>query len=171
MRAARIEARDSLETTINAIEAKDDKALATVRINLVLVGVPVTVVSSFPSALRFVNWLTLLGFASLVASTGLGILTYSGTDYPPGVSPAYVRDVKQAPYSESEWFRWMTAQYEQWLRETLETDEVEAMFLQWTHVLQAAGMLLLVIGFVAGVVGTVPSSSGNAFRTGFALFF
>jgi hypothetical protein len=94
--AIRTEARDALETTIDAIEEKDDKALSTVRINLVFVGLALTAAPSVQSPLAFANWFTLLGFGATLASTVLGIAAYSGTDYTPGVHPVFIREARQS---------------------------------------------------------------------------
>lgn len=151
--AIRTEARDSLDVTIESIEAKDDKALSTVRINLVFVGFALTATSSVQSSLQFANWLTLLGLGSMLVSTVLGIATYSGTDYTPGVHPAFLRETRRSPYSEREWLGWINDRYESWLSEALEGNRDEATLLYWTHLAQAVGVVLLVLGFVAGVVG------------------
>jgi hypothetical protein len=47
----------------------------------------------------------------------------------------------------------MTGEYESWLAEALEGDRDEATILYWTHLTQALGVLLLVLGFVAGAAG------------------
>lgn len=156
--AIRTEARDSLDATIESIEAKDDKALSTVRINLVFVGFALTATSSVQSSLQFANWLTLLGFGSMLVSTVLGIATYSGTDYTPGIHPAFLRETRQSAYSEREWLGWMNDRYESWLNEALAGNRDEATILYWTHLTQAIGVVLLVLGFVAGVVGVSPPS-------------
>lgn len=157
--AIRTEARDSLETTIEAIEEKDDKALSTVRINLVFVGVSLTAVSTFPAAAQYANWAVLLGLGSLLASTGLGIVTYMGTDCPTGVGPGYLADARAAGYSESEWLHWMTARYEDWTAEAMTADQAEATVLQWAHLAQAVGILLLTVGLSSGVVDVAPLST------------
>jgi hypothetical protein len=151
--AIRTEARDSLEMTAEAIESKDDKALATVRINVVLVGLISTAVSSFPSALQLPDWAALLGLGSLAVPTGLGILTYSGTDYPPGVGPEYLADARRASYSAGEWLAWMSVQYEGWTTEAMAAHRTEAVLLRWTHTAQAVGVLVLAAGLSGGFVG------------------
>jgi len=157
LRAARREARDSLDKTIDAIEEKDDKAISTVRLNLVLIGITITAASSLPTSLRYANWFTILGFCSLTVSTFIGMWAYSYTDYSPGVTADYIVELDEAQYTESEWLLWMNERYQQWLRTATRSDSAEATQLGRTHLLQILGVALLILGSVAGLYGMEPA--------------
>lgn len=153
LEAAQSEARKSLDRTIDAIEQKDDKAMRTVRISLVLFGFAVTAVSSVPTVAQLANWVTVSGFGCLVLSTGVGIATYTGTDYPSGVGSSHMEDVQDAAWTEGEWRSFMALEYEEWLRDTSQLDSGEGQWLFVTHALQALGLLLTLCGiFVAAHV-------------------
>ena len=153
LEAAQREARESLDRTIDAIEQKDDKAMRTVRINLILIGFAVTAVSSVPRVIQLANWVTVLGFECLVLSTIVGIATYTGTDYPSGVGPSYMKDIQDAAWTEGEWRSFMILEYEEWLSDTSQLDSGEGQWLFLTHALQALGLLLTLCGiFIAAHV-------------------
>jgi len=157
LRDARTEARASLNKRIEAIEEKDDKAMSTVRLNLILLGVSVTVASSVPASLRFANWLTIGGLGLLVLSTLTGIRAYMYTSYTPGITADYLAELESEEYADVEWLRWMNDRYADWLRTATETESLEADRLGRTHFLQVGAVLLLVVGAVAGMYGMKPA--------------
>lgn len=158
LRVAREEARDSLDKTIDAVEEKDSKAISTVRLNLLLVGLAITGVSSAPSAMYFANWFTIIGFSSLLVSTISGIWTYTYTDYTPGITADYLNELDSAEYSEEEWLRWMNQRYQLWIQTAVETDQGLATYLGRTHILQIVAVGFLLIGMIAGLSGMGPVS-------------
>lgn len=153
LRAARDEARDSLDKTIEAIEEKDDKAISTVRLSLVLIGLAITAASSVPSSLHYANWITIVGFLLLLCSTFVGIRTYTYTDYTPGVTSDYIEELDYEHYTEEEWLRWMNQRYQQWIKTAVRSDSIEATHLGRTHVLQIVAVALLILGAIAGLYG------------------
>ncbi len=158
LRVARQEARDSLDKTIDAVEEKDSKAISTVRLNLLLVGLAITGVSSAPSAMYFANWFTIIGFSSLLVSTISGIWAYTYTDYAPGITADYLNELDSAEYSEGEWLRWMNQRYQLWIQTAVETDQALATYLGRTHILQIVAVGFLLIGVIAGLSGMGPVS-------------
>jgi hypothetical protein len=157
LRAARREARDSLDKTIDAIEEKDDKAISTVRLNLVLIGIAITGASYLPSSLQYANWFTIVGFCCLTVSTFIGMWAYTYTDYSPGVTADYIAELDKERYTEVEWLLWMNQRYQKWLRTATRSDSAEATQLGRTHLLQILGVALLIVGAVAGLYGMEPA--------------
>lgn len=153
LRAARTEARESLAETIDAIRRIDQSAMRTLRIDLVILGLSVTAASSFRSASRLVNELTISGFAAIGLSTIVAIVTTLGTGYPTGVGEEYVVEFQRASWTEREWNEWMLREYSEWLSEANEMVNAEAQVLFYTKALLGAGLALLMVGVVSGIVG------------------
>lgn len=153
LRAVRDEARDSLNKTIEAIEEKDDKAISTVRLNLLLIGIVITAASSLPSSLHYANWFTLTGVLLLTISTFIGMWAYTYTDYTPGITSDYIEELERERYTEQEWLRWMNQRYQQWIQTATRSESIEATKLGRTHVLQIIGVALLILGATAGLYG------------------
>ena len=148
--AVRMEARESLNKTIDGIHEKDDKAMRTVRINLILIGFAVTAVTSFPAVFQLANKVTIGGFGLLIISTSAGILTYTGTDYPTGVGATYLQDIQDAAWTNEEWSNFMILEYEKWLQDSEAQDSGEYKWLFITHFFQVLGLVTILIGtFVA----------------------
>ncbi|WP_276299147.1 hypothetical protein [Halorussus lipolyticus] len=153
LRAARSEARESLAETIRAIRRIDQSAMRTLRIDLVILGLSLTVASSFQSVSRLVNELTVSGFVAIGLSTIVAIVTTLGTGYPTGVSEEYVAEFQRASWTEREWNEWMVREYSEWLSEANEMLNAEAQVLFYTKALLGAGLVLLMLGVVSGIVG------------------
>jgi len=158
LRESNQEARSSLNKRIEAIEEKDDKAISTVRINLILIGLVVTAATSVPSSIHFANWCTIIGFVLLVGSTVVGIWAYMYTNYTPGITSDYLEEIESATYSEREWLQWMNQRYQIWLRSAASTESDEATLLGRTHYLQIGAILLLILGVILGLYGVGPAS-------------
>lgn len=152
LRAARDEARESLTETISSIRRIDEAALTTLRIDLVILGLSVTAVSSFPSASAFVNVVTILGFAVVSLSTLVAVGTTIGSEYPTGVSEDYLQEFQRASWTEREWNAWLLREYSQWLSEANEMVNGDARALLYSRLLLGAGISLLIAGVTAGLV-------------------
>lgn len=164
LRAARNEARESLEETISSIRRIEESGMKTLRIDLILIGLSLTAVSSFQFASQLVNEFTVLGFAAITLSAIVAVVTTIGSDYPTGVSEEYVEEFQRASWSEREWNEWMLREYSEWLSDANEMAEGDARALLYTQLLLGVGMLLLVIG-VALATGRFVDPIGSAERT------
>lgn len=152
LQAARNEARESLEETISSIRRIDEAAMTTLRIDLVILGLSMTAVSSFSSVSTFVNGATMLGFVAVTLSTLVAIGTTIGSEYPTGVSEEYMQEFQRASWSEREWNSWMVREYSRWLSDANEMADGDARALFYTRVLLGSGILLLIAGMVASIV-------------------
>jgi len=152
LRAARDEARESLEETLDSIRRIDEAAMTTLRIDLVILGLSVTAASSFSSASAFVNGATILGFAAVTLSTVVAVGTTIGSEYPTGVSEEYLQEFQQVSWSEREWNAWMVREYSRWLSDANEMVNGDARALLYTRLLLGSGILLLIAGIVTSVV-------------------
>lgn len=165
LQAARAEARESLAETISAIRRIDESAMRTLRIDLVILGLSLTAASSFRFASRLVNELTVLGFVGVGLSTIVAIVSTLGTGYPTGVSEEYVTEFQRASWSEREWNEWMVREYRSWLSEANEMVSAEAQVLFYTKALLGAGLVLLMVGVVSGIVGFIDPVTGFGIAT------
>lgn len=153
LRAARNEARESLEETISFIEQINESAMMTLRIDLVILGLSLTAVSSLQSTARLVNELTIFGFVAVSLSAVVAVVTALGSGYPTGVSEEYVQEFRQASWSEHEWNAWILHEYSRWLSDANEMANGDAQVLFYAQTLLGMGLLLLVVGVVLGTAG------------------
>ena len=162
LETARQEGRESLTQTISSIDRIDETAMVTLRIDLVIIGLALTAVSSFPSTLQFTNALSTVGFACLSGSALMAIVTTMGSDYPTGVSEDYLQEVQHASWTTREWNEWMVREYSRWLADANEMENGDAQALFITQLLLVIGLILLIAGILAGVSGIMEPSQGVA---------
>lgn len=153
LNAAKTEAQRSLNQTITSIQNIDDTAVSLFRINLVLISLVLTGVSSFSASLRFANLVSIIGFGFLVLSSFAAVITNMGSDYPTGISGDHLRELQDAAWTEVEWNEWMIREYQAWLADANQMAEGDARALFITQVLLGGGILLLIIGVVVGLFG------------------
>lgn len=154
--AARIDARQSLDQTILMIRDIDETAITTLRIDLIILGLVLTAVTSVPATLRLGNVVSILGFLSLLFSALLALITNIGSSYPTGVSAAYLSEFRVSSWTEREWNEWMIREYESWLADARQMASGDARALFYTQLTLALGILLLVAGILLGVTGRPP---------------
>lgn len=160
LRAARTEARESLDETIDAIRRTEESAMRTLRIDLVILGLSLTAASSLRFTARLVNGLTTLGFVVVVLSALVAVVVTLGSDYPTGVSEAYVEEFQRASWSEREWNGWMLREYSEWLSEAERIATGEARLLFYARSLLGVGLLSLVVGATLGLAGVFDVFAG-----------
>jgi len=157
-------AETSLEQTIDAIQDIDETAMVTLRIDLIIIGLILTGATSFPSILRFGNWLSILGFISIIISAGSALITNIGSDYPTGVSKEYLEDLENASWTEKEWSEWMVSEHKSWLEDAGEMASGDAMLLAITQLLLGVGAILLISGVAVGAFG-IMEAPAESLRT------
>lgn len=160
LRAARTEARESLAETINSIRRIDESAMKTLRIDLILVGLSLTAVSSLQSTAGLVNVLTILGFVAVSLSAVVAVVPSLSSEYPTGVSEEYVEEFQQASWSEREWNAWMLREYSGWLSDANEMANGGARLLFYAQVLLGVGLLSLTLGAALGIAGVFDATTG-----------
>lgn len=153
LESAKTEARWSLDQTIASIENVDDTAVSMFRINLVIISLVLTVVSSFSASLRFANAFSVTGFAFLVLSSFAAVITNMGSDYPTGIGSDHLRELQEGAWTEEEWNEWMVREYREWLADANQMAAGDARALFVTQSLLGIGILLLIVGVVVGVFG------------------
>lgn len=155
LRAARTEARESLEETIHSIRRTEESAMKTLRLDLILVGLSLTAISSLQSMAVLVNELTILGFVAVGLSAVVAVVPTLSSEYPTGVSEAYVEEFQQASWSDREWNEWMLREYSDWLSDANAVADGGARLLFYAKALLGVGLLSLLLGATLGVVGVL----------------
>lgn len=168
LRAARDDARASLDQTISQIEQIDQTALVTLRISLIITGLILTAVTSVPATFRLGNWISIAGFCLVVLSAAASLVTNMGSDYPTGIGADYLEDFQRASWEQYEWNEWMVREHATWLEDAQEmaTGNARALFI--TQLLLGLGLGLLIIGLLLGgmdLVQPVSPFSGAGNRT------
>lgn len=95
------EARAVMDAQNATMTDIDDKAMRTVRLNAVLLGLLVTGIQFAPGT--FHAGFLEMGFALLILSTVCGIVTYNESNLFVGLQGAYVEDLAVAPFPSPPW--------------------------------------------------------------------
>lgn len=95
------EARTALDHQIDLLRDMDDKAMRSVRITLLTLGIFLSA-SAFPGSLRFFNLITISGVGSLVISILFGLITYSASEPSFGIGKSYAEEIRTTAYTEEE---------------------------------------------------------------------
>lgn len=128
LRSARDEARTTLNHQLSALDDIDDRAMRTVRIALVVVGLLISA-TTLDGVRRFVNAVTVSGAVALVVCILTGLSTYSATDPEAGTDPDYLVETLDAPFSEKEWLSTLVAGYAEWIEDARALNETNAQLL------------------------------------------
>lgn len=95
------EARSVIEAQNATMTDIDDKAMRTVRLNAILLGLLVTGLQFAPTA--FNTTALQAGFALLILSTICGIVTYNESNLFVGPQGEYIEDLAAETFSEPPW--------------------------------------------------------------------
>lgn len=147
------EARSTLTDQQQSLSDMDDKAMRSVRITLLTLGILLSA-ATFPQAAQFINILTVLGAASLTLSILAGVITYSVSRVEHGPGSDYFVDIRENAYTEEEWLELLLAGYE-------EMCTTMADLNVWERRLMASTLLFLALGVVLVTVGIYSAFSGH----------
>lgn len=107
------EARAVLEAQNETVADIDDKAMRTVRITAIVIGLLVSAIELAPDAFdRF--WIA-LGGSSLLLSLVVGVLTYGETDLYLGPTQAYIEQLRRGDFETDRWGSEQLDRYSDWL--------------------------------------------------------
>lgn len=158
--------RDEVRTTVDGqvtwIHEMDDKAMRTLRLNAVLLGLVVPV---FSFAVEFelvaemqalYTSFTALGIVALVASTAVAGLTYTSSSVEAGVSSGDVRAAKRRGLTDKEVHDALLASYARWIRSNQRTVRWNAGLVTFTVVLTIVAFVSLTLGLATAILGGIP---------------
>lgn len=154
LRVTRKEARAVLDRQIETLNDIDDKAAHTLRLNVLVLGVVLTIASilasseATPAAMRVVNEVVVAG----VVATGFSMVgafwAYTGTSYRTGVGRSDVRTALGRRPPEGEWLTALLYSYTVWMKRNERANRRDGYALFVSHL-----FLLLSMGYYAsGVV-------------------
>lgn len=156
-RKLRLEAEQTLERQLNALDDVDTKAMRILRVNVVLVGLLLTAASlatdSNHVAIReFHNPYTVIGLGSLLASTALAAFTYTASDTEVGIDPRTIQESIEADLTEREFEIGAAQSYAHWIDFNDSTNVRNAPFITSTILLAVAALSHLSIGIYVALV-------------------
>lgn len=151
LRTSQVEARSVLDQQLSTLSDIDAKAMRTVRIALLLLGIVLSA-TAFPDETVFVTWLTIPGLVSISVSILFGLLTYTSPDPTVGPSTDYFEDVRVEPYSEAEWRTLLLSGYIEWIGDVEELNSSNARTLILSQISLGIGVALLIGGTILAIL-------------------
>lgn len=140
------EARSVLEAQQTIISDLDDKAMRTVRMTVLLVGIVVSVVEL--GDITISRTPAYIGGISLLLSVLSGMITYSESDLYLGVGSEYLLQLKNESFEDDEDVSWedhLLVQYSGWIEENARDIRWNGVLLQVTQILLAIGLVLITV--------------------------
>lgn len=150
LRLTHQEARDVLDHQINTVNDIDDKASHTLRLNILLLGLLLTISSLFvsnqsiPGIARFWSPAIALGLLFTGGSIVTALWAYTSTQVQVGPDPADVERLRTNRYSEREWLVLLLRSYAAWMAQNERANRRDGFTLFVSHTL-----LLVEIGYYA----------------------
>lgn len=160
----REEVRTTVEGQVAWLREIDDKAMRTLRFNAILLGLVVPVFSSavefgtVTEMTAFYNVHTVLGTATLVASTALAGLIYTASSIEAGVSSDDVRTARRHELTDKEVHDVLLASYVTWIRSNRKTIRWNSTLITGTVALTIAAFVSLALGLAFALLGEIPAT-------------
>lgn len=157
LRLTREESRAVLDRKYEVLDDIDEKAMHTVRTAIVLLSVVVSAagIVGKDGLLAFgllPGLFAGLGACALLLSVLGGIVIYTVSGVPDGISRSHQRDVIEHDFSEGEWLFVLLGGYVEWIEAVSRTNNRNAMILTAVQSLLALGLALLVFAVALSVV-------------------
>lgn len=148
LQVQREEAKDVLQQQNEKLRDIDDKALRTVRITVLLIGVLLSTLQFFGGSTSSVNAFTVFGSWSLVFSVVSGVFTYSVSGPYFGPGSQYVDRVLDRTPSKADWEETLLRGYADWMDSMRELNDTNAKLLLLTQALLVTGVVLVTYGLM-----------------------
>lgn len=164
LRVTREEAKAVLDRQIETLNDIDDKAADTLRLNVLVLGVVLTVASilssneATPTVVRVVNEIAFAGAVASGFSMVGAVWAYTGTSYQTGVGRSDVRTALSRRPEETEWLAALLYSYTVWMKRNERANRQDGFALLLSHF-----FLLLSMGYYAGGVVYGVFVRSNAF--------
>ena len=150
------ESRAVLDRKYEVLDDIDEKAMHSVRTAIVLLGVVSAVgIVGKDGLLAFgllPGLVVGLGACPLLLSVLGGIVIYTVSGVPDGISRSHQRDVLEHGFSEVEWLFVLLGGYVEWIEAVSRTNHRNAMILTAVQSLLALGLALLVFAVALSVM-------------------
>jgi len=142
----RDEARAVVTAQLETLRETDKKALATVRINAVLLGLLISAASLSENPQQVVNNWFVAGSGLLLFSLILGIISYSVDRPNYGIGPGYFDTVITEFNSQEEIQSDLLPRYADWIDHNSMEIATDNTYLTAAHVMLVLALLLLAVG-------------------------
>lgn len=149
LRLTREESRVVLDHRIAMLNDLDDKAMRTVRTDLVVLGVLASAAGiAGPDRLARlalpVKAISVIAGGCLFFSALVGIGVYVASDITVGIGSDYRTELRMQGYTEREWLEVLLDDYDEWTRSLRRIHENNALYLTVSQILLGVGLVLLV---------------------------
>lgn len=145
------EAREVIDHQIDTMNDLDDKAMWTLRLIVLFLGVFMTGLSVAVRAnadlARFMNPMTITGFVSLGVSAVLSVIVYSSGTLTAGPGPGAIEKLLHQNYGEPWRYRLLTG-YRNWMEKNEASIRRDATVLAFCQAYLVAGILIFFFGVV-----------------------
>lgn len=138
------EVRAVLEAQNDTISDIDDKAMRTVRLAIILVGIIVAVARIDGPEIFHPYWFG-TGLAFLLASVLIGVLTYRDSNLFIGPNRDYVEQLVNDDFQDTTWDRDLLVTYAEWIERNFEDVRWNSFLLYITQLLMLTGISFLTI--------------------------
>lgn len=161
----RAEARETVDAQRETLTDIDTKASRILRLNVLLIGIIVSVLSiaatggsgtSPVAASAFVNGYTELGIGTLVLSTALAAMTYTASELDVGVSSENLATLLAADFSPAEIQSLLVKNYIVRINFNRSTNTRNIPLITATIALLVSGVVFFTLGTHEAVIGAVP---------------
>lgn len=157
------EARETVDAQRETLNDIDTKASRILRLNLVLIGTVVSILSisaqMHPDSggfEPFVNIYTEVGIGALVLSTAFAAMTYTASELDVGVSSENLADLLRADFATDETEELLVKNYIMRINFNRSTNVRNIPLIQLTILLVVSALVAFVLGIYRGIVGAVP---------------
>jgi hypothetical protein len=174
LRTTHEEARAVIDHQIDAINDVDDKAAYSLRLNILLLGLLLTISSlmignqNTPPIQKFVNPIVGLGVICSGLSIVAAIWAYTSTRTETGPGPNDIELYLEQKYDQEEWLDVLVRNYARWMRQNARSNRRDSSALFVSHL-----FLFLQMGYYALGIGWglyVPNTTIYQVIAGTALF-
>lgn len=148
LRLTRKESRAVLDHQIATLNDLDDKAMRTVRTDVILLGILASAAGiAGPERLNqldvVVQILSLAAGGCLFLSAIVGTGVYAVSDLSVGIGPSYRSEIRSQGYTEREWLEILLGDYDHWTNSMRQINENNAFYLTVTQALLALALVSL----------------------------
>lgn len=162
-RRLRMEAQRTVDKQATLLDDIDSKAIRLLRVNVLLIGLILTMLSfasraEYTDVGTFLNVYTGIGILSLVLSSAFAAVTYTTSDLAVGVNPDDVVLLLELDPTSVEFEGVMSKSYARWIRFNERTTVRNTPLITSTVILVIAAIAYLSLGVYVALIGAVPTS-------------
>ncbi|MBP1987920.1 hypothetical protein [Halolamina salifodinae] len=166
--SVRREARETIDQQIAWVNGIDDKAMRTLRFNVLILGGVVSGVSILldrgiiDGVEEVTDPFLLMGVLALVGSTSLAALTYTASSMKVGMSSNDIESVHQSDLSDEEYTHKLMTSYRRWIQQNRRTIALNSDLVTLTILLLVYGTVFTVLG----ILSLLPTAVGDSLIIG-----